>query len=103
MHPSGKLPEPVNPPILNLGCRLDTIFANFKHIISLLLILWAPVHYSMIVFKTLCTHVPEGYFRAMLFRLLQEVQQIVSRVETMTDTSLSFTVHVTKVSTILER
>ena len=39
----------------------------------------------------------------MFFRLLQEVQQIVSRLETMTDTSLSFTVHVTKVSTILER
>ena len=68
MHPSGKLPEPVNPPILNLGCRLDTIFANFKHIISLLLFLWAPVHYSIIVFKTLCTHVPEGYFRAMIAR-----------------------------------
>jgi hypothetical protein len=82
MHPSGKLPEPVNPPILNLGCRLDTIFANFKHIISLLLFLWAPVHYSIIVFKTLCTHVPEGYFRAMFFRLLQGVQQIGSRIET---------------------
>ena len=82
MHPSGKLPEPVNPPILNLGCRLDTIFANFKHIISLLLFLWAPVHYSFIVFKTLCTQVPEGYFRAMFFCLLQGVQQIGSRIET---------------------
>ena len=65
MHPSGKLPEPVNPPILNLGCRLDTIFANFKHIILLV-----------------CTQVPEGYFRAMFFRLLQGVQQIGSRIET---------------------
>ena len=82
MPPSCKLPEPVNPPILNLGCRLDTIFANFKHIISLLLFLWAPVHYSFIVFKTLCTQVPEGYFRAMFFRLLQGVQQIGSRIET---------------------
>ena len=59
---------------------LDTIFANFKHIISLLLFLWAPVHYSFIVFKTLCTQVPEGYFRAMFFRLLQGVQQIGSRI-----------------------
>ena len=84
MHPSGKLPEPVhvNPPILNLGCRLHTIFANFKHIISLLIFLWAPVHYSFIVFKTLCTQVPEVYFRAMFFRLLQGVQQIGSRIET---------------------
>ena len=103
MNPSGKLPEHKNPPVMNLGCLLDTIFANFKHIKYLRLFFWAPVHYSIIVFKTLCTHVPEGYFRAMFFHLLQEVQQIVSRVETMTDTSLSFTVHVTKVSTILER
>ena len=30
MNPSGKLPEPENPPIMNLGCPLDTIFANFR-------------------------------------------------------------------------
>ena len=69
---------------MNLGCllNLDFIFVNFKQIIVLLLFLWAPVHYSIIVFKTLCTHVPEGYFRAMFFRLLQGVQQIGSRIKT---------------------
>ena len=37
MNPSGKLPEPENPPIMNLGCLLDTIFANFKHIKSIII------------------------------------------------------------------
>ena len=69
MHPSGELPEPENPPIMNLGCRLDTIFAHFKHIISFLLFLWAPVHYSIIVFKTLCTHVQFHFFGVGLSQL----------------------------------
>ena len=47
-----------------------------------MIVFWAPVHYSIIVFKNLCTHVPEGYFRATFFRLLQGVQQIGSRIET---------------------